>query len=43
MNDYMPEVGENQLSTVVDVTDDLTGVFERLTEPLGAIMDDHVE
>ena len=43
VNYYMPEVGENLLSTVVDVTDDLTGVFERLTEPLGAIMDDHVE
>ena len=43
VNYYMPEVGEDQLSTVVDVTDDLTGVFERLTEPLGAIMDDHVE
>lgn len=43
VNYYMPEVGEDHLSTVVDVTDDLTGVFERLTEPLGAIMDDHVE
>lgn len=43
VNYYMPEVGGDQLSTVVDVTDDLTGVFERLTEPLGAIMDDHVE
>ena len=43
VNYYMPEVGDDQLSTVVDVTDDLTGVFERLTEPLGAIMDDHVE
>lgn len=43
VNYYMPEVGEDKLSTVVDVTDDLTGVFERLTEPLGAIMDDHVE
>lgn len=43
VNYYMPEVGEDQLSTVIDVTDDLTTVFERLTEPLGAIMDDHVE
>ena len=34
--------GEREYA-VVDVTDDLTGVFERLTEPLGAIMDDHVE
>ena len=43
VNYYMPEAGEDQLSTVVDVTNDLTGVFERLTEPLGGIMDDHVE
>lgn len=43
VNYYKPEVGEDQLSTVVDVTDDLTGVFEQLTEPLGEIMDDHVE
>lgn len=43
VNYYMPEVGEDQLATVIDVTDDLTGVFERLTEPLGAVMDDHVE
>lgn len=43
VNYYMPKVGIDFLSTVVDVTDDLTGVFERLTEPLGAIMDDHVE
>lgn len=43
VNYYMPEVGEDQLSTVVDVTNDLTQVFERLTEPLGPIMDDHVE
>ena len=43
VNYYMPEVGEDQLSTVINVTDDLTGVFERLTEPLGSIMDDHVE
>ena len=42
VNYYMPVVGEDQLSTAQDVTDDLTGVFERLTEPLGAIMDDHV-
>ncbi len=43
VNYYLPEVGEDQLSTVVDVTNDLTGVFERLTEPLDGIMNDHVE
>lgn len=43
VNYYMPLVGDDQLSTVVDVTDDLTSVFERLTEPLDDIMDDHVE
>ncbi len=43
VNYYLPMVGENQLSTVVDVTNDLSSVFERLTEPLDGIMDDHVE
>lgn len=43
VNYYLPEVGEDELSTVVDVTNDLTAVFERLTEPLDGIMDDHVE
>lgn len=43
VNYYLPEVGLDQLSSVVDVTNDLTGVFERLTEPLDGIMDDHVE
>ena len=43
VNYYMPEVGNDGLSTVLDVTNDLTGVFEKLTEPLGYIMDDHVE
>lgn len=38
VNYYLPEVGKDQFSIVVDVTDDLTGVFERMTEPLGAIM-----
>ncbi len=42
VNYYMPEVGEDHLSIVEDVTSDLTKVFERLTEPLGDIMDDHV-
>lgn len=43
VNYYMPEADNDGLSTVVDVTNDLTGVFEKLTEPLGNIMDDHVE
>lgn len=43
VNYYLPEVGEDELSTVVDVTNDLTAVFERLTDPLDGIMDDHVE
>lgn len=43
VNYYMPELREDGLSTVVDVTNDLTQVFERLTDPLGEIMDDHVQ
>ena len=41
VNYYMPEVGDDQLSMVKDVTDDLTQVFERLSAPLGKIMDVH--
>lgn len=43
VNYYMPELRDDGLSTVVDVTNDLTQVFERLTDPLGDIMDDHVQ
>lgn len=43
VNYYQPSVGSDQLSTVMDVTSDLTDVFEKLTEPLDDIMDDHVE
>lgn len=43
VNYYLPKVEVDELSTVVDVTNDLTKVFEKLTEPLGYIMDDHVE
>lgn len=41
VNYYMPVVGEDHLSTVMDVTEDLTQVFERLSAPLGEIMDVH--
>ena len=39
VNYYMPEVEDDDLSAVKEVTDDLTPVFERLTCPLDSIMD----
>lgn len=42
VNYYLPKE-DGQTSVVKDVTEDLTPVFERLTNPLGRIMDDHVE
>lgn len=39
VNYYLPEVGDDDLSAVREVTDDLTPVFERLTRPLDSIMD----
>ena len=39
VNYYMPEVGDDDLSVIREVTNDLTPVFERLTCPLDSIMD----